>query len=79
MRTWSDTPALVLGRHMDVLAATPLAVALNSCSARRESIRSEWCSWIPRHAIFFRTGRRSPRRPWPGCGSARAPASTTRA
>lgn len=33
MRTWSDTPALVLGRHMDVLAATPLAVALNSCSA----------------------------------------------
>ncbi|WP_063005323.1 helix-turn-helix transcriptional regulator [Nocardia salmonicida] len=27
MRTWSDTPALVLGRHMEVLAATPLAVA----------------------------------------------------
>ncbi|MFE3322296.1 helix-turn-helix transcriptional regulator [Nocardia sp. NPDC059195] len=33
MRTWSDTPALVYGRYMDVLAATPLAIALNSCSA----------------------------------------------
>ncbi|MGW6118162.1 helix-turn-helix transcriptional regulator [Nocardia sp. NPDC055165] len=33
MRTWSDTPALVLGRYMDVLAATPSAIALNSCSA----------------------------------------------
>ncbi|MFD3595673.1 helix-turn-helix transcriptional regulator [Nocardia sp. NPDC058640] len=32
MRTWSATPALVYGRHMDVLAATPLAVALNACS-----------------------------------------------
>lgn len=32
MRAWSDTPALVYGRYMDVLAATPLAVALNSCS-----------------------------------------------
>ncbi|MFE1594094.1 helix-turn-helix transcriptional regulator [Nocardia sp. NPDC058705] len=32
MRTWSDTPALVYGRHLDVLAATPLAVALNACS-----------------------------------------------
>ncbi|MGW0179362.1 helix-turn-helix transcriptional regulator [Nocardia sp. NPDC003345] len=32
MDTWSHTPALVLGRHMDVLAANPLAAAVNECS-----------------------------------------------
>ncbi|MBF6351265.1 MULTISPECIES: helix-turn-helix transcriptional regulator [Nocardia] len=29
---WSHTPALVLGRHLDVLAANPLAAAVNACS-----------------------------------------------
>ncbi|SEF10701.1 helix-turn-helix transcriptional regulator [Jiangella alba] len=28
---WTFTPALVLGRYLDVLAANPLAIALNSC------------------------------------------------
>lgn len=32
MQAWQDTPALVLGRHLDVLAANPLAVAVNACS-----------------------------------------------
>lgn len=32
MQAWQDTPALVLGRHLDVLAANPLAVAVNVCS-----------------------------------------------
>ncbi|MEV6554165.1 helix-turn-helix transcriptional regulator [Nocardia sp. NPDC051756] len=32
MRAWPDTPALVLGRHLDVLAANSLAVAVNACS-----------------------------------------------
>ncbi|WP_062984636.1 helix-turn-helix transcriptional regulator [Nocardia anaemiae] len=34
MDSWPNTPALVLGRHMDVLAANPLATAVNSCSAK---------------------------------------------
>ncbi|MEU7628686.1 helix-turn-helix transcriptional regulator [Nocardia sp. NPDC049220] len=29
---WSHTPALVLGKYLDVLAANPLAEAVNSCS-----------------------------------------------
>lgn len=33
MEAWPNTPALVLGRHLDVLAANPLAVAVNACSA----------------------------------------------
>ncbi|WP_330249813.1 helix-turn-helix transcriptional regulator [Nocardia sp. NBC_00565] len=33
MAAWPNTPALVLGRYMDVLAANPLATAVNSCSA----------------------------------------------
>ncbi|MFD6161316.1 helix-turn-helix transcriptional regulator [Nocardia sp. NPDC060256] len=32
MQAWPHTPALVLGRHLDVLAANPLAVAVNACS-----------------------------------------------
>jgi transcriptional regulator with XRE-family HTH domain len=32
MRAWPHTPALVLGRYLDVLAANPLATAVNSCS-----------------------------------------------
>ncbi|WP_280420749.1 helix-turn-helix transcriptional regulator [Nocardia carnea] len=32
MDAWSHTPAVVLGRHLDVLAANPLAAAVNSCS-----------------------------------------------
>ncbi|MFI6168977.1 helix-turn-helix transcriptional regulator [Nocardia sp. NPDC051052] len=32
MEAWPNTPALVLGRHLDVLAANPLAVAVNACS-----------------------------------------------
>ncbi|WP_245746466.1 helix-turn-helix transcriptional regulator [Nocardia altamirensis] len=32
MAAWPNTPALVLGRHLDVLVADPLAVAVNSCS-----------------------------------------------
>lgn len=28
---WAFTPALVMGRYLDILAANPLAVALNSC------------------------------------------------
>ncbi|WP_405161395.1 helix-turn-helix transcriptional regulator [Nocardia sp. NBC_01499] len=32
MQAWPQTPALVLGRHLDVLAANPLAAAVNSCS-----------------------------------------------
>lgn len=32
LEAWPNTPALVLGRHLDVLAANPLAVAVNACS-----------------------------------------------
>ncbi|MBF6218386.1 helix-turn-helix domain-containing protein [Nocardia abscessus] len=32
MNAWPNTPALVLGRYLDVLAANPLAAAVNSCS-----------------------------------------------
>lgn len=32
MEAWSHTPAVVLGRHLDVLAANPLAAAVNGCS-----------------------------------------------
>ncbi|MBF6190840.1 helix-turn-helix transcriptional regulator [Nocardia sp. CDC186] len=32
MDAWPNTPALVLGRYLDVLAANPLAAAVNSCS-----------------------------------------------
>ncbi|MEV0107289.1 helix-turn-helix transcriptional regulator [Nocardia sp. NPDC050799] len=32
MDLWERTPALVLGRSLDVLAANPLAVAVNACS-----------------------------------------------
>ncbi|MFD8247662.1 helix-turn-helix transcriptional regulator [Nocardia sp. NPDC059691] len=32
MNAWPHTPALVLGRYLDVLAANPLAAAVNSCS-----------------------------------------------
>ncbi|WP_280401146.1 helix-turn-helix transcriptional regulator [Nocardia carnea] len=32
MDAWSHTPALVLGRYLDVLAANPLAAAVNTCS-----------------------------------------------
>ncbi|NKY34696.1 helix-turn-helix domain-containing protein [Nocardia speluncae] len=32
MDAWSHTPAVVLGRHLDVLAANPLAAAVNACS-----------------------------------------------
>lgn len=32
MDVWSHTPAVVLGRHLDVLAANPLAAAVNACS-----------------------------------------------
>ena len=32
--SWTSTPALVLGRHLDVLAANPLATAVNSCLAQ---------------------------------------------
>lgn len=32
MDAWPHTPALVLGRYLDVLAANPLAAAVNSCS-----------------------------------------------
>ncbi|WP_026876735.1 helix-turn-helix transcriptional regulator [Jiangella gansuensis] len=32
LERWPDTPALVLGRYLDVLAANRLALALNSCS-----------------------------------------------
>ncbi|WP_280462317.1 helix-turn-helix transcriptional regulator [Nocardia carnea] len=32
MEAWSHTPAVVLGRHLDVLAANPLAAAVNACS-----------------------------------------------
>ncbi|MFI9535081.1 helix-turn-helix transcriptional regulator [Nocardia fusca] len=32
MNLWERTPALVLGRSLDVLAANPLAVAVNACS-----------------------------------------------
>lgn len=32
MNAWPHTPALVLGRYLDVLAANPLAEAVNSCS-----------------------------------------------
>ncbi|PXX69181.1 helix-turn-helix protein [Nocardia tenerifensis] len=32
LQAWPNTPAVVLGRHMDVLAANPLAAALNSIS-----------------------------------------------
>ncbi|WP_147132498.1 helix-turn-helix transcriptional regulator [Nocardia ninae] len=31
LQTWPNTPALVLGRYLDVLAANPLATAVNSC------------------------------------------------
>lgn len=33
LAAWPHTPALVLGRYLDVLAANPLATAVNSCSA----------------------------------------------
>ncbi|MFQ6392205.1 helix-turn-helix transcriptional regulator [Nocardia sp. KC 131] len=33
MQAWPNTPAMVLGRCLDVLAANPLAAAVNSCSA----------------------------------------------
>lgn len=32
MEAWPHTPAVVLGRYLDVLAANPLAAAVNSCS-----------------------------------------------
>ncbi|MGX1809359.1 helix-turn-helix transcriptional regulator [Nocardia sp. NPDC055321] len=32
MESWPHTPAVVLGRHLDVLAANPLAAILNACS-----------------------------------------------
>ncbi|MEV0297271.1 helix-turn-helix transcriptional regulator [Nocardia sp. NPDC050710] len=32
MDTWTTTPVLVMGRYLDVLAANPLAAAVNSCS-----------------------------------------------
>ncbi|MGK8555998.1 helix-turn-helix transcriptional regulator [Nocardia gipuzkoensis] len=32
MNAWPHTPALVLGKYLDVLAANPLAEAVNSCS-----------------------------------------------
>ncbi|MFE7746940.1 helix-turn-helix transcriptional regulator [Nocardia sp. NPDC057455] len=32
MGAWPHTPAVVLGRYLDVLAANPLAAAVNSCS-----------------------------------------------
>ncbi|MEU4344873.1 helix-turn-helix transcriptional regulator [Nocardia sp. NPDC023852] len=32
MNAWPNTPALILGRYLDVLAANPLAVAVNACS-----------------------------------------------
>ncbi|TDD67399.1 XRE family transcriptional regulator [Jiangella aurantiaca] len=31
IQSWAFTPALVVGRYLDVLAANPLAAALNSC------------------------------------------------
>jgi transcriptional regulator with XRE-family HTH domain len=34
---WSDTPALVLGRYLDVLANNPLAAALNHCSVKGQN------------------------------------------
>ncbi|WP_459549756.1 helix-turn-helix transcriptional regulator [Nocardia sp. X0981] len=32
MNAWPHTPAVVLGRYLDVLAANPLAAAVNACS-----------------------------------------------
>jgi transcriptional regulator with XRE-family HTH domain len=32
LEAWPHTPAVVLGRYLDVLAANPLAAAVNSCS-----------------------------------------------
>ncbi|TDE11479.1 helix-turn-helix transcriptional regulator [Jiangella asiatica] len=33
LESWPNTPAMVLGRYLDVLAANPLALTVNSCSA----------------------------------------------
>jgi hypothetical protein len=38
METWSHTPAMVLGRHLDVLAANSLAAALHSGFTRGHNI-----------------------------------------
>jgi transcriptional regulator with XRE-family HTH domain len=38
MEAWPHTPAFVMGRHMDVLAANPLAAALHGGFARGENL-----------------------------------------
>ncbi|WP_433683306.1 helix-turn-helix transcriptional regulator [Nocardia sp. CA-119907] len=56
MASWPNTPALVLGRHLDVLAANPLATALNSCSAQGVNLV---------RAVFLDPAARDCYRDWP--------------
>lgn len=53
---WSDTPALVVGRHLDVLANNRLAAALNHCSVKGQNMV---------RAMFLDPGTRRVYADWP--------------
>lgn len=76
--TWTDTPAYVYGRYMDVLAANPLARALSPFN-EPGTISCERSSSIPAPTTCSRTGTRRRSPPSPVCARWSDPTPMTHA